>query len=210
MTTATTDKVRIALAQAEAFAEAAREILAPFCDRLEVGGSIRRRKADIGDVELVAIPKTAPAQVDLFGTITSERDLLHERCEELLRAGVFAHRPDKNGHPAFGHKFKRLLFTHDGDTFPLDLFAVPPAEWGVAFTIRTGSSGFTHRLVMSRLYGGMMPAGMREHGNAIWDGGRLVPTPEEADVFAALCLAWLPPELRTDDAVPARLGGLSR
>ena len=109
---------------------------------------------------------------------------------------MFAHRPDKNGRPAFGAKYKRLVFAHAGEAFPLDLFVTQPAEWGVVFTIRTGSADFTHRLVTPRRHGGLMPDGMREHGNAIWDGERQLVTPEERDVFAALGLAWVPPERR--------------
>ena len=31
-------------------------MLSPFCDRIEIAGSIRRKKELIGDVEIVAIP----------------------------------------------------------------------------------------------------------------------------------------------------------
>jgi DNA polymerase (family 10) len=210
---APTEKVRVPLAQAEAVAEAALALLAPACERVEVAGSIRRRKADVGDVELVAVPKLEPV-TDLFGAVTGQRDLLHERCAALLAEGVFAHRLGVDGKRSFGPKSKRLRFTHDGAPFPLDLFVVtPPAQWGAVFTIRTGPGDFSKRLVTSRLQYpgyGLMPAGMREHEGSLWDGGRPVPTPEEGDFFAALGLAWLPPELRTDDAVLVRRGGPGR
>ena len=159
----------------------------------------------MADVELVAIPRTEPV-VDLFGEQQGERDLLHERCERLLGEGVLAHRRDKNGHPAFGAKLKRVVYHGRVGALPLDLFAVtPPAQWGAIVTIRTGSAGFTHRLVTPRLYGGGMPVGMYQHDGALWDGGCLVETPEEEDFFRALGLVWLPPERRTDDAPLSRV-----
>lgn len=103
---------------------------------------------------------------------------------------MLAHRRDKNGHPAFGAKLKRVRYRGRAGTLPLDLFAVtPPAQWGAIVTIRTGPGGFSRRLVTSRLYGGGMPVGMREHEGALWAGGRLVETPEEEDFFHALGLA---------------------
>ena len=94
-------KPRVPLALAVAIAEEVRALLAPACERLEVAGSIRRRRPDVGDVELVAVPKTAPARLDLFGTAVGERDLLHERCERLLEAETLAQRLESHGRRAF-------------------------------------------------------------------------------------------------------------
>lgn len=41
--------------------------LAPSCVRIEVAGSVRRRKADPADLDLVVIPKVIQEQ-DMFGT----------------------------------------------------------------------------------------------------------------------------------------------
>jgi DNA polymerase (family 10) len=191
-----------------AIAEEARALLAPACERLEIAGSIRRKRPDVGDVELVAIPKTAPARLDLFGAAAGERDLLHERCERLLEAGILAHRLRSDGKRAFGPRFMRLIYRGPAGALPLDLFAVVrPAQWGPIFAIRTGPAGFANRLVASRARypgWGLMPAGMREQDGALWDGSRLLATPEEEDFFAALGLEWLPPEQRRDGTAPLR------
>jgi DNA polymerase/3'-5' exonuclease PolX len=201
-------KTRVPLALAVAIAEEVRALLAPACERLEVAGSIRRKRPDVADVELVAVPKTAPARLDLFGTAVGERDLLHERCERLLEAGTLAHRLGGDGKRAFGPRFKRLRYRGLAGALPLDLFSVrAPAQWGAIFAIRTGSAGFTNRLVASRVRfpgWGLLPAGLREREGALWAGGSLLETPEEDDFFAALGLEWLPPEQRTDAAVPPR------
>ena len=47
----------VPLAAARAVAAALRELLEPACARVEIAGSIRRRKAKVGDLELVASPR---------------------------------------------------------------------------------------------------------------------------------------------------------
>ena len=139
-------KRRVPLALARAVAEEARARLAPACDRLEIAGSIRRARPDVGDVELVAVPRVTPGRPDLFGTPMGATDELHALATALLAQGFLAHRPDRNGRWAFGEKLKRVVFRGAAGELPLDLFAVtPPAQWGVIFTIRTGPGAFSTR-----------------------------------------------------------------
>ena len=49
-------KTKRPLADAERIAAAIVADLAPFCARIQVAGSVRRRKEAVGDIELVAIP----------------------------------------------------------------------------------------------------------------------------------------------------------
>ena len=49
-------KTQRPLPDAERIAAAIVADLAPFCDRIQVAGSVRRRKEFVGDIELVAIP----------------------------------------------------------------------------------------------------------------------------------------------------------
>ncbi len=56
-------KVRRLLADAERIVAAIVAGLAPVCTRIQVAGSVRRRKDVVGDIELVAIPRYEPAGV---------------------------------------------------------------------------------------------------------------------------------------------------
>ena len=49
-------------------AEEILDILRPLCSRIEITGSIRRKKADVHDVDIVLIPKPL---VDLVGILQS-------------------------------------------------------------------------------------------------------------------------------------------
>jgi len=188
------EKSRIPFAQAEELALEVVELVGYSCERIAIAGSIRRRKADVGDVELVCVPRFEVMQADLFAPGEGlSRDLLSARCVELLADWTLAHRLDVNGHAAFGPKFKRLLY----GGFPLDLFS-PPAEcWGVVYCIRTGPAEFSHRLVTPRRQGGLCPDFLRFRDGRVWhEDGTLYDTPEEADVFARLGVPFVPPEER--------------
>ena len=58
-------KTQRPLPEAERIAAAIVADLAPSCDRIQVAGSVRRRKEVVGDIELVLMPHHAPA--GLFG-----------------------------------------------------------------------------------------------------------------------------------------------
>ena len=50
-------KQRMPLVTARVLAERIVDELRPFCERIEIAGSIRRRRPLCGDVDLVALPK---------------------------------------------------------------------------------------------------------------------------------------------------------
>lgn len=198
-----TSATRYPLAQAEAIARTIVDLLRSSCLRIEIAGSIRRRKADVGDVEIVCVPKPRTLERDLFGQPVSGQFLyeIDDTVEQLLADGVLAKRLDAKGRSAWGMRYKRALF----NGFPLDLFSVvEPAQWGVLLAIRTGPAEFSRRLVTPRFAraDGMLPDDCR-----IQDGGlrrwsvetrreALIPTPEEEDLFRAIGQPWLPPEAR--------------
>lgn len=190
-----TTKTRLPLAEAEQLATEVVDLLRQACERIEIAGSIRRRKATIGDLEIVCIPKVHQVMGGLFGDQPELTNLLEQRVWSLLDAGAFGKRLDKNDRPAVGEKYKRLSYKGMG----LDLFSILPggkAQWGVIFLIRTGSAEFSHRLVTPREQGGWMPSGLYCHQGAIWRNAEIVPTPEEEQVFELLGREYVEPHLR--------------
>lgn len=103
---------------------------------LIVAGSLRRRKAEVGDVEILFIPKLgAGAKSDLFSE-AKPADLTELAIGQLLSSGVLAKRPNKEGNPTWGPKNK--LAVHVASGIPVDLFATTEANWFVSLVIRTG------------------------------------------------------------------------
>lgn len=217
------EATRIPLALAQQLADEVVDLLDEWTVRIAIAGSVRRGRAEVGDVELVCEPivEVRVEAVDLFADRRVEEDLLHARCRQLLEAGVFAHRPDKNGHPRFGTRAKRLRYRG----VALDLFSASE-NWGVILLLGTGPAAFNRRLVLRESQGGWLPRGFFFRDGHLWrlpppgdarlhDGepvaspqAVVVPTPDEQDVFGALGMAWVPPERRGEQrpaplAVPA-------
>jgi DNA polymerase/3'-5' exonuclease PolX len=101
--------------RALSIANEVKDILSPFCSRCEIAGSIRRKKNDCGDVEIVCIPKK-----------------IREFCDAVNKwqkikgepIGKYTQRIHKSG-------------------MKLDIFMATPENWGCIFLIRTGPWEFS-------------------------------------------------------------------
>lgn len=171
------------------------ESLMPYCERIEIAGSIRRKKAEVGDIELVAIPKT-DIVADMFGhplNLSSALDTQTKRLAISWGAVVI-----KNG-----PRYKKFALA---EGLALDLFIVmPPANWGVIFTIRTGPGEFSNALVTPRNQRtkegrrGLLPSWARVdegHVKHRETGKPVGPMPEERDFFKFCELEYILPEER--------------
>jgi DNA polymerase/3'-5' exonuclease PolX len=159
------------------------EALAPYCERIELAGSLRRQRPNIGDIEIVAIPRR-PA--NLFGQVLDKEPTALDRFLDE-RLVLF---------PKRGRKYQQFIY----GPYTVDLFLPTAETWGCVLAIRTGSAEFSHWLVSPQPRGAC-PWSVRFGGKDAQPGrllhdGRLLATPEESDVFAALGLAWVEPEER--------------
>lgn len=185
----------IPLQEAEAIARELVTTLAPWCERIEIAGSIRRRKPQVKDIEIVAVPKVKP-QLDLFGATVGYQVDIDGVLEKWLGDGTLNYRLDKNDRHAWGPRYKRAIYQ---SRYSLDLFLVlPPAQFGVIYTIRTGPAEFSHRLVTPQWHGGYLPSRWRvQDGRILNESGAPQETPDERDVFALLGLEWQEPTVRS-------------
>lgn len=173
-------KVRLPLDQARQIADDFVSAIRPFCERVEIAGSIRRGEAEVGDVEIVVAPLTRTVQ-GLFGPMQENA---------LLSFPWHAWGRMERG----GDRYKRILRT---DGVAIDVFIVlPPAQFGVIHLIRTGPREFGQWLVTPRRRGGGLPSYLKVREGAIWHGQEIVPTPTEEDVFRALDMDYIPPSER--------------
>ena len=187
---------RVPLAEAERKANALMELLRPACIRIAIAGSIRRRKPDVGDIELLMVPKFEQYQTfDMFGELASAETVnrLDHYCDVLHDQDILRARLGKDGKAAWGSKYKRARF----DGMAADLFSVlHPAQFGVLLAIRTGPATWSHRLVMRDYAGGMLPAGHVIRDGALWRGAEMLDTPDEETLFRQLGREYVPPEER--------------
>jgi DNA polymerase/3'-5' exonuclease PolX len=117
--------------------DVARELvrhLEPVTTKLVVAGSLRRRKQDVGDVEIVFIPRTVMRPIDLV--TTAPVDLAAECLERLVANGVLAKRTNTKGSTMWGKMNK--LAVHIASGIPVDLFATMEQCWHNYLVCRTG------------------------------------------------------------------------
>lgn len=207
---------KMKLERGKELAEQVIGLLGESSQRVEIAGGIRREKPEPHDMEIVSIPRfTSLPQKQLKISETGEAveekvNLLHLRICQLVAEGTFKFgKPNKVGGKApFGNRIYRLQFGGE----QLDIFVVlPPAQWGVVFTMRTGDAAFTQRLMSAGWrYGlhfneGHLEQWMTSDGKPVTTPKlpadnkfmrEVVNTPEEEDVFRALKLKWTEPKDR--------------
>jgi len=172
--------------------------LAPACARIEIAGSIRRGKPQVGDIELVAIPSVVHAvQRDLFGEVVTvqARDLLGERLEELAQLRAISRTPPDGARPAWGERMRKFWLAAGGQVAQVDLFLATPENWGAIYCIRTGPAAFSQALVTHLKL--RTPYRQQDGALVVEATGELVPVPEEADYFRLAGVPVIPPAERT-------------
>jgi DNA polymerase (family 10) len=148
---------------------------APEIERLEVAGSYRRRRETVGDIDLLAIA-SEPVPV-------MERFRAYAQVDRILMAG------DTRSAIVLGSGLQ------------VDLRVVPAECYGAALVYFTGSKEHNVKLRRRAVeqglriseYGVFRVHEENEETEGDWIAGR-----EEADVYASVGLAWIPPELRED------------
>jgi len=107
--------------------------LAPFCERIEIAGSIRRQKETVGDIEILFVPKSAKRMRDLF--IEEEYSLAWAEVDRMIGKELDK-RPNVNGQVAWGDQNRLAIHTASG--IPVDFFATTQDKWWNSLVVRTG------------------------------------------------------------------------
>jgi DNA polymerase (family 10) len=152
--------------------ERAEELLAgvraqPGCVAASEAGSLRRRRDVVGDIDLIAASEDAPALLGAF-------------CELAPVAEVLAKGDTK-----------ATIVTNDG--IQVDLRVVPPDAYGNLLQHFTGSKAHNVALREAAQQRGLK---VSEWGIEDEETGEVRRMADEAEVYAALGYAWIPPELR--------------
>lgn len=186
------DKRRWPLHEARPVAEKLAEAMRPFCGRIEVAGSIRRRRDSVGDIEIVYVSKVGEA-VFPGDLLPRQGDLVDTEIGRLMREGVLARRPLKNGTTAFGARNK-LLF-HVASGIPVDLFSTDESCWWNYLVCRTGGAVSNTRIAMAAKRLGMKWTPYGPGFELLCGGGMRMrlQVSGERDVFEAVRLPYLEP-----------------
>lgn len=155
--------------------------LKPYCDRIMVGGSIRRQRNDINDIDLIVIPKRIEI-TDMFDNVIGTQPV-KGFCDVINSwqkikgdpTGKYCQRIVN------GHKVEIAIATRD--------------NFGNLLIIRTGDSDFSHKLmILAR------QRGLEQRDGYLYKGDKLIPCYEEKDYFAALGIQFIEPHQRNEHA----------
>ena len=140
--------------------------------RIAYAGSLRRFRETVGDLDIVVAtddPGRAHESFRAYGEV-----------ERLIAQG----------------ETKSSVVLRSGQQ--VDLRTVPPASWGAALVYFTGSKEHNVRLRHVALTRGLLlnEYGLYREGEE--KGGRPIAGATEEEIYAALDMAWIPPELRED------------
>jgi DNA polymerase (family X) len=178
-------RTRVLLPAARAVARLVAEALRAHggVERLEIAGSLRRMRESVKDVDIL-VTSTEPARV--IDTLVRLPSVIEVTGRGDTKASV-----------------------RHQDGLAIDLRVVEPAAFGAALQYFTGSREHNVRLRQLAIQRGLK---LSEYGVFDETTGARVAGATEEDVYAALGLPWIPPELREDsgELEAAREGRLPR
>lgn len=183
-------KSKIPFREAMAVAAELQRALEPFCERIAIAGSLRRRKPFVGDIEILFVPKMEERQADMF--TTAPADLAGEAIDRMLASGEISKRPNLNGSFSWGAKNK-LAIHRSG--IPVDFFSTSLDGWWVSLAIRTGSKETNLRLTMGA---NKLGRTLHAYGEGVSSnrGGPSIKALTEDHVFDLCGVLYLEPEER--------------
>jgi DNA polymerase (family 10) len=149
-------------------AEAFREAFArlPHILSAHTAGALRRRSEVVHELVTVLVADVPPEQV--FRQLSTMPGM-----DEIA-----------------GDDERRVTLRFAGGS-SVQVVVTPPQNFGAVLVQATGSEEHLAALATYAAAKGFNLA-----GTALWEGSRFVPTPTEPDLYAALGLPWIPPELR--------------
>jgi DNA polymerase (family 10) len=140
----------------------------PGVEAVEMGGSLRRMRSTVGDLDILAAAKDSRPVMEAF---VNREDVARVLGKGETKASV-----------EFTHGLQAQLWVH------------PPEHWGTALVYATGSKDHNVRIRELALKNGLS---LSEHALTREDGSEIICAREE-EVYKALGLPWIPPEIRED------------
>jgi DNA polymerase/3'-5' exonuclease PolX len=170
--------------------------LSKYCEYIKVGGSIRRKKPEVKDIELICIPKFGESR-------TGQGTLLDGEVKEIANL-LFGHiiaNGDKYDILKMGEKYAQIeVFGEHAigvrQHIKVDIFTATPETWGYILLLRTGPADFSKWVVTE-----LKKIGFTPNDGAVWsnepnEGMIKITTPTEGPIFDMLGIDYIKPEDR--------------
>lgn len=114
--------------------------LQPHCNIIHIAGSIRRKKPEVKDIEIVCLPKIHEIDngFDLFGK---------KHAPSLMRTNEFINEVGMLGKIEKGNPEGRYVKIILPELINLDLFIPDPPDFYRQYAIRTGSADYAFKVI---------------------------------------------------------------
>jgi DNA polymerase (family 10) len=155
---------------AEAMAEQIKTAAAYYCRKLDIVGSVRRRKAKVHDIDFVAVTKTDIDWQKIGGTLKHMKARLSCSGNSVIKALV----PCEKG------------------LFQVDFYRAQPRTLGIHLLVRTGSAEHNTWLASYAISKGMRV----KYSEGLTKDGSVIAGETEQSVFEALGLPYPLPHER--------------
>jgi len=153
-------------AEALAIAQRWEKILAPYCERIQLAGSLRRQAEDVGDVEFVVIPK--------------DKTIFMECLNSMGFTGK--------------KKSEAFRYTLLQDDTQIEVYMTTPESWSAALLYATGPKQYTIRLrALATRSRGML---LNHNGLFKKDTNEMVAGATEEEILERLGSRWRSPKER--------------
>lgn len=139
----------------------------PAAEQVEVGGSIRRMKETIGDIDILAASDKPEEVINTFVSLSSVKSVL---AKGSTKASVLTEA-----------------------NLQIDLRVVSPDQWGAALQYFTGSKDHNIQLRTIAENRGLR---INEYGVFRTDTNERIAGSTEEEVYRTLGMEWIPPEIR--------------
>jgi DNA polymerase (family 10) len=158
---------RFLLSEAGDIAQAIVAIIGAHAERIEIAGSLRRRRETVGDVDIIASSADPDKIIDAFVSLAEVRSVL-SKGETKSSISL------KNG-------------------LQVDLRVVEDSSFGAALLYFTGSKDHNVLLRTVSIEKGYK---LNEYGLFGREGGTSIAGRSEQEIYTALAMQYIPPELR--------------
>lgn len=149
-------------------------VIADLCEKVEVVGSIRRKRPEVHDIDVIVIPKFDKPFYSLAW------DHIATRLKKELNMQVIRKGPS-------------LMTLGFGEVdLPVDIYRAQPGTWGVLLLIRTGSTQHNIMLCSKAQQMGMKLSAKE----GVIKNGKVIASRTEQEIFTALDMKFVPPEER--------------
>lgn len=163
-------------------------------DLISIAGSIRRRRPEVGDIEILAVPKQGSISA-FWSAIIYMNSATHDNWKPDTKVTAQS-------------RYVRLTRNTEHGVLQLDVFLPHAFDWGRMLAIRTGPADYSARLASAWVRKGYRgtDAGLLPESDCIRKGEKWVVKPNteprpvrfetEASFYDWLRIPWVSPEKR--------------